>query len=127
MNLPSIIHESDPSFLCDLLDGLLAIPESQWRAFTLEHYPDDERERGGRLQLEWLGFGQSQLLLMQLQNTLDSMRSMLASHWSGKKVDSVPVLPPGVHADSSVRGRVDGSHVTSLKDYMADVRRCFLG
>ena len=63
------MHAYDPNFLCDLLDGLEAIPDSQWRAWLLEH----DGAGGGsgsseRLQLGWLGFGQSEMLLLQLQN-----------------------------------------------------------
>ena len=128
MNLPADVHAYDPNFLCDLLDGLEAIPDSQWRAWLLEH----DGAGGGsgsseRLQLGWLGFGQSEMLLLQLQNTLDSLRSLAVSHWSGKKVGFEPILPPGIDAVSRDVNRVDGSHVTSRADYMARVRSCFGG
>lgn len=105
-----------------------AIPDSQWRAWLLEHDAVvDGSDRAERLQLGWLGFGQSEMLLLQLQNTLDSLRSLAVSHWSGKKVGFEPILPPGVDAVSHDADRVDGSHVTSLADYMARVRSCFGG
>lgn len=105
-----------------------AIPDSQWRAWLLEH--DDAgggSDRSERLQLGWLGFGQSEMLLLQLQNTLDSLRSLAVSHWTGKKTGFEPILPPGVDAVSRDVNHVDVSQATSLADYMARARSCFGG
>jgi len=129
MNLPADLKRYDPNFLCDLLDGLEGVPESLYRAWTLEH--DDRavgrlrRRDGGPLRLEWNGFGQTQMLLLDLQNTLDAVRVMLASHWSGKKREPRLILPPGADVPESRSSHVDAASSSGLENYMTRVQRAF--
>lgn len=118
----------DPNFLADLLDGLEAVPDSLYRAWMLEHDSGTGSagsERRRRMQLGWLGFDQSQLLLLSVRNTLDSIQSMLATHWSGRKSEPDPVLPPGADDAHGSPRHVDATNVGDVGDYMRDAMMAF--
>lgn len=86
----------DPAFLCDLLDGLLSVDGSLYRAWTLQHSPIPvSGKQRDRLRLGYLGWGQSQMLMLELVNGMDRLNANVA-RLGGAKTKPQPILPPGV-------------------------------
>ena len=131
MNLPDDLKRYGPSFLCDLLDGLEAVSGSLYRAWMMEHEPPArEGSTGGRstLRLDWLGYDQDSMLVMDIGNTLEAIRTMLASYMGGRKTKPNLILPPGAPEENTPDSprKVDGKGV-NLTDYMRQVQAMFSG
>lgn len=114
----------DPAFLCDLLDGLLSIDGSLYRAWTLRHSPTgrQDRQRRERLRLDYLTWGQSQMLMLELVNGIDRLNTNVTL-LGGGKAKPHPILPPGVR-DATEPRHVGGKHM-SFHSFM-DASQAFL-
>lgn len=106
--MPKACHEYEPSFLCDLLDGLDGCPGSMYRAHMLEHpaTPHTGTPGGDRV-LQWMGYSQDSVLLNEISNNIELLRVMFAGFMGAKKAEPDLILPPG--SDRSARsGPNDG-------------------
>lgn len=94
-----------PSFLCDLLDGLEGIDGSLYRAWILQHgpKPDKGSVRRGKRRLGYLSYSQDSSLLLDMANTLESLRVMLAKYMGDKTAKPDMILPPGAEDDGDKR------------------------
>lgn len=94
-----------PSFLCDLLDGLEGIDGSLYRAWVLQHgpKPDKGSARRGKRRLGYLSYSQDSSLLLDMANTLESLRVMLAKYMGDKNAKPDMILPPGSEDDGGKR------------------------
>lgn len=112
-------------FLCDLLDGLEGVPGSLYRAWVLEHEkPVKGSKRAGRLKLGWLGYDQSEMLLLNVANSVEAIRCVVTNRGGGKAKPEI-VLPPGAD-DVNRKNHVDGRGL-SLSQYAAQVQSLFGG
>lgn len=97
MNLPADLSVYGPSFLCDLLDGLEGIDGSLYRAWMLQHGPKPDKgdKRHRKRRLGYLSYSQDSSLLLDMANTLESVRVMLAKYMGDKNAKPDMILPPG--------------------------------
>ena len=104
LNLPDDIKRYEPSYLCDLLDGLEGIDGSMYRAWLLQYEPVDENDKSerGKRRLSYLSFSQDSALFLEMANTLETLRVMLALYMGDKKAQPDLILPPGVDAIDGV-------------------------
>ena len=97
LNVHTVRRVEDPSYVCDLLDGLEGIDGSLYRAWQLEHYQSDgESDGGGRRTLSYVSWTQSQMILLELSNNMEAVRTMLARVLGDRKAQPNMLLPPGV-------------------------------
>ncbi|OZG68280.1 hypothetical protein [Bifidobacterium eulemuris] len=100
-----ILHDYDPSYLCDLLDGLEGYDGSLYRAWMMEHHPLSPNGGGNaaRRQLGWLGYSQTNMLLLDVANMLEVIRVQLARLGGDGKTKPDMIFPPGVEPPSERR------------------------
>lgn len=112
------LREEGAGFACDLLDGLEAVSESQYRAWLLEHCRTMRASNGAgeRLHLGYLHWDERTMLLLDMANSLDRLNANVI-RLGGGKAKSRPILPPGPEKDS-VPSRVDGSTARNLDEWM---------
>lgn len=105
MNLPADLSVYGPSFLCDLLDGLEGIDGSLYRAWMLQHGPKPDKgdKRHRKRRLGYLSYSQDSSLLLDMANTLESLRVMLAKYMGDKNAKPDMILPPGAEDDGGKR------------------------
>lgn len=99
--------------MCDLLDGLLTVTDSAYRAWYAERYGAEGRGGGASdaISLDWHGWDQSMMLQAQTYNLLQVLVKMWADGHGVKKYKPVFVEPPGVSDDAEkalADGGVDG-------------------
>ena len=86
----------EPVWLCALLDGLEGVDGSLYRAYMMEHHPLPASDSKETPRLSYVTYGQSQMLMLDMANTLDVLRVMLAWMMGDKKIKPRPINPPGV-------------------------------
>ena len=86
----------EPVWLCALLDGLEGVDGSLYRAYMMEHHPLPASDSKETPRLSYVTYGQSQMLMLDMANTLDVLRVMLARMMGDKKIKPRPINPPGV-------------------------------
>lgn len=85
----------EPSWLCDLLDGLEGVDGSLYRAWMAEHHPLPREDAACFSRLSYLTYGQSQMLMLSMTNQLEMIRVMIARMMGDKKSKPQSVYPPG--------------------------------
>lgn len=96
----------EPSWLCDLLDGLEGVDGSLYRAWMAEHHPLLREDAKSMPRLSYLTYGQSQMLMLSMTNQLEMIRVMIARMMGDKKSKPQPVYPPG-HRGQARFGRAE--------------------
>lgn len=83
--------------MCDLMDALEAIDGSLYRAWMAEHepLPDLDSERGQRRALSYVSWSQSQMLLLELANSVETLRVTVTRALGDRKSKPVLLYPPG--------------------------------
>lgn len=89
--MPACLRTHDPAYLCDLMDGLAGIPESQLRARLIEEQPPEATQTG----LGYLGFSQDSAILLRIANLLDVLRVQQARMMGDGKTGTDQLPPPG--------------------------------
>lgn len=92
--MPDCLTEYEPTFLCDLLDGLEANTDSLYRAWTLEHRKDEPGGEAGA-RLGYLGWDQNALIAYDTRNSVEAMRVMFARFLGDRKSEYNELPPPG--------------------------------
>ena len=74
------------------------------RAWLLQYEPVDENDKSerGKRRLSYLSFSQDSALFLEMANTLETLRVMLALYMGDKKAQPDLILPPGVDAIDGV-------------------------
>lgn len=111
------LHEYEPSFLFQLRDGLEGIDGSLYRAWSLEHRPPREGDGArARRRLDWLTYSQDSSLLLDIRNTLELVRVMLARYMGDRKSKPDMALPPGapVSREQSQSVSTAGRSITEI-------------
>lgn len=85
----------EPSWLCDLLDGLEGVDGSLYRAWMAEHHPLLREDAKSMPRLSYLTYGQSQMLMLSMTNQLEMIRVMIARMMGDQEVEAAAVYPPG--------------------------------
>lgn len=93
--MPAAIHAMPPALLCDLLDGLEGIPESQYGAWMAEHHPVPPSDGDGDMSLGWLGWSPGMALMLDARNRLEAIRVTLARMCGDRKTQYDRLPPPG--------------------------------
>lgn len=76
-----------------LLAGLMAMPDSLYRARMLEEAPDESGDGGdGPLTLPWLGWDSKSMVMADMRNMMDAL---ISAKYGGKDAKPNPMLPPG--------------------------------
>lgn len=70
INLPASMGRMEPSWLCDLLDGLEGVDGSLYRAWMAEHHPLLREDAKSMPRLSYLTYGQSQMLMLSMTTSL---------------------------------------------------------
>lgn len=123
LDWPDCMKTHAPGQLLALLDGLTGVDGSLYRAWRMEHRPSRQEDPGDR-RLSYVGWGQSQLLQMELVNTIETIRVMLARYMGDKKAKAQFLYPPGVEPDGGNRVRIDQKHM-SPRDIINSLRGLF--
>lgn len=76
-----------------LLAGLMAMPDSLYRARMLEEAPESGTKDDGPLTLPWLGWDSKSTLMADMRNMMDAL---ISAKYGGKGAKPNPVLPPGM-------------------------------
>lgn len=75
-----------------LLAGLMAMPDSLYRARMLEEAPESEDRGDGPLTLPWLGWDSRSMVVADMRNMMDAL---ISAKYGGKDAKPNPMLPPG--------------------------------
>lgn len=123
LDMPESIHTREPAFLCDLLDGLEGIPESQYRAFMLEHHPVEADVTDDTARLGYMGWGTGMMLDLDMRNRMEAIRVMLARLLGDRKSEYTPMLPPGAKDKRRESNTLDITHSSfaSLAAFLGQV------
>ena len=80
------------------MDGLEAVDGSLYRAWMAEHepLPSTGSEHGARRALSYVSWGQSQMLLLELANSVETLRVTVARALGDRKSKPGLWYPPGV-------------------------------
>lgn len=104
MDWPDCLRRYEPQHLTELLEGLVMIPESLYRAHVLEHTTFDPPKHGdGSQRLSWHGYSQDSRLLLDIDNRLELIGAQLTAMAGGKAKPSF-IDPPNA-PDKRVRAR----------------------
>lgn len=107
-----------------LRDGLEDIDGSLYRAWCLEHHPPKGGDSSqSRRRLYWLSYSQDSSLLLDIRNTLELVRVMLARYMGDRKSKPDMALPPGASEPSEQTRSVStaGKSITEIFGMLKDM------
>lgn len=92
-----------------------SIPESQYRAWVLEHTPTPDDGKPHTRQLDYTGWGQPQMLMLDMRNLLETIHIIVARLAGDEKTEPDFISPPGVDVKPG-QGRVlEGTYDNALR------------